>query len=168
VVQREPGPIADLSRAGATATAIDIIDLALPCTPGRRASGRTRPARSANFRRYRDGLGADRRRAILRSSIRTRSVAPSEIPTLTRSRSGKPPTHREIGGPPTGYRSTPAGNPTEARLLDVTRTAVAPDPEGSAELATTGTGTDAAWVLPRAELIAAAPPWQPSSDPWVE
>ena len=40
-------------------------------------------------------------------------VATSEIPTVTSLRSGKPPTHRETGGPPTGHRSTPAGNPTE-------------------------------------------------------
>jgi hypothetical protein len=47
------------------------------------------------------------------SSTSTRSAATSEIPTVTSSRSGKPPTHRETGGPPTGHRSTPAGNPTE-------------------------------------------------------
>jgi len=35
----------------------------------------------------------------------------------------------------------PAGNPTEPRLLDVTKTAIAADPEGSAELTMTGTGT---------------------------
>ena len=50
---------------------------------------------------------------------------------VTSSRSGKPPTHTVTGGPPTGYRSTQAGNPTEPRLLEVTKNAVAPDPEGS-------------------------------------
>jgi catechol 2,3-dioxygenase-like lactoylglutathione lyase family enzyme len=38
-----------------------------------------------------------------RSSTPTRSVATSEIPTVTSSRSGRPPTHRETGGPPTGH-----------------------------------------------------------------
>ena len=41
-------------------------------------------------------------------NTRTRSVATSEIPTATSSRSGKPPTKRETGGPPTGHQSTPA------------------------------------------------------------
>ena len=44
----------------------------------------------------------------------TRSVATSEILTATSSRSGKPPTHRETGGPPSGRRSTPADNLTES------------------------------------------------------
>src|SRR5579863_8228574 len=52
-------------------------------------------------------------------------------PTVTSSRSDKPPTHRETGGPPTGHRSTPAGNPTEPRRLGVTKTAIASHPAGS-------------------------------------
>src|SRR6202050_1471417 len=49
--------------------------------------------------------------------------ARSEIPTVTSSRSGRPPTRRETGGPPTGHRSTPAPNPADVcyRTLLVSR-----------------------------------------------
>jgi catechol 2,3-dioxygenase-like lactoylglutathione lyase family enzyme len=50
-----------------------------------------------------------------------------EIPTVTSSRSGKPPTHRETGGPPTGHRSTRAGNPTEPVLRPGERWSPPPD-----------------------------------------
>ena len=63
-----------------------------------------------------------------RSSTSTKPVATSEIPTVTSSRSGKPPNHKETGGLLTGHRSIPACNPTELRLPGAARTDKASDP----------------------------------------
>ena len=97
--------------------------------------------------RTRNGAGGARSSSRRPSSTSTRSVATSKIPTATSSRSGKPPTHKETGGRPTGHRSNRRGNPTELPSLAVHERSARTGPEGSAGITMTGSGRRSrSWV----------------------